>query len=288
MEPEFSLTVCICTRHRPDDLRRCLESLREADPAPHQVIVSDDGEDDRTARELVSEFPFAEYQRGPRLGLGANRNACIASATGRFISFIDDDVTVPSSYVANAFRATDLQGGDGQSRTIVTGIEFNHSHGMAERVEPNNADFWGYQKIRPSGIYRSIVINSTVFPATLFGDALFDPQLRYGSDEIDMARHAVSLGYTIAFAPDLSVDHWPSPINRGEYVALVDASRMYATAKSYLLYEKNQPKAIVFVLLAPLKLAFGMVRRHGVQGIARSSTATLTACRYAIRKYKQA
>ena len=286
MSSEFSLTVCICTRNRPDDLRRSLESLAATTPKPQQVIVSDDSNEDQLARDLVEGFPFAQYQRGPGVGLGANRNACIARAKGRYISFIDDDVTVPSTYVADIARLSE-EHASLAPRVILSGIEFKHTSAGTAAIEPGNADFWGYQRVPPRGQYRSLVINAAAFPAELFQNALFDGQLRYGSEEIDMARHAVSLGYTIIFDRSLHVDHWPSEINRGEYAGLIDASRMYATAKSYWQYEKSPAKALFFAVFAPLKLLVAKVRREGLKGLAQSWNSTAIAYRYAAKAISQ-
>ena len=281
MQSSFSLSLCICTRNRPDDLQRCLQAIANAALLPDQVIVSDDGDDGKTVEGVAAAFPFVQYQRGPRIGLGANRNACIAVATGSYVSFIDDDVIVPATFVEEA-RAVCQRHAALQPPPIITGIEYKHSSAGVARVEPGNADFWGFQRIPPEGTYRSLVINAAIFPASLFRSALFDSQLRYGSEEIDMARHAISLGYTILFDPALHVDHYPSEINRAEYVSQIDASRMYATAKNYWVYQRSSVKAIVFSLLAPLKLMLALGRRFGLKGVKDSLSATATACRYAV------
>jgi glycosyltransferase involved in cell wall biosynthesis len=247
---------------------------------PDQVIVSDDSDDGRTVEELAATFPFVQYQRGPRRGLGANRNACITLATSRYLSFIDDDVLIPPSYVRDAFSLC-RRHASMERTSILTGVEYKHISTGKVLIEPHNADFWGFQRVAPNGVYRSIVINAAIFPATLFEYALFDPQLRYGSEEIDMARHAVALGYTIIFDPSLYVDHYPSEINRVEYAGFIDASRMYATAKDYWCHQKRPFKAIAFSGLAPIKLAIALGRRSGFAGVRKSWSATITAYRYA-------
>jgi glycosyltransferase involved in cell wall biosynthesis len=282
MQSDFSLTLCICTRNRADDLTRCLESVQSSSRMPEQVIVSDDGDDGKTVEALAASFPFVQYQRGPRIGLGANRNACIAIATGQHLAFIDDDVVIPASYVQAAYDLIQ-QHANASPTPILSGIEYKHTSAGTILVEPGNADFWGFQRIPPNGVYRSMVINAAIFPVTLFKVALFDSQLRYGSEEIDMARHAVALGYTILFDRSLHVDHYPSEINRAEYAALIDASRMYATAKAYWCYQKRPIKATVFSILAPIKLSIALGRRSGLAGLRSSFRATVTAFQYARR-----
>ncbi len=284
MSNVVSLSLCICTRHRPDDLRRALQSVADSSILPDQVIVSDDGENGRTVQDVAASFSFVEYQRGPRIGLGANRNACLAVVRGSFVSFIDDDVVLPPSFLPLAYQLCRANA-DKMSPPIVSGIEIKHllREGPV-RIEPANADFWGYQREKPIKELRAVVINAGIFPAELFHKAKFDSKLRYGNEEIDMIRHAVSLGYSVTFEPDLWVDHFPSEINRHEYANLVDASRMYTTAKDYWQYQRSFGRALVFCLLAPPKLAIGLVRRQGLKGLSQAVKATRLALAYGFGK----
>lgn len=284
MKEAVSFAICICTRHRADDLRKALQSIADSPRMPDQVIVSDDSDDGRTLEKVAAQFPFAQYQRGPRIGLGANRNACLARLRCSFVSFIDDDVVLPPTFIPLAYQLCDANASK-EPAPIVSGVERKHTPGEGPvRIEPHNADFWGYQRVKPGGELKAIVINAGIFPAELFEKAQFDPRLRYGSEEIDMIRHAYALGYRVEFEPDLWVDHFPSPLNREEYRDVVDASRMYATAKDYWQYQKNAGRAITFAVLAPLKLAIALTRRSGLKGLANAMRATARAVSYASSK----
>jgi hypothetical protein len=159
-------------------------------------------------------------------------------------------------------------------------MEYKRTRGGVIRVTPLNADFWGFQRLTPEEQYRAIVINAAVFPRALFDLALFDSKLRYGSEEIDMARHATALGYRIVFDASLRVDHYPSEINRAEYAPFIDASRMYATAKDYWYYQRKPFKALAYALLAPPKLVLSNALRKGWTGMASAVLAARTAFRY--------
>ncbi len=284
MPPDASLAICICTRHRPDDLRKALQSIAYSAEAPEQVIVSDDGHDGQTAEKVVAEFSFATYQRGPLIGLGANRNNCLAAVRTAFVCFIDDDVTVPPSFfsIAHGLCQTNT------ARTpqpLVSGIEYKHLPGQKPiRIEPHNADFWGFQRVKPNGELKAMVINAGIFPMELFRKAQFDPRLSYGSEEIDMVRHAYALGYRVEFHPELWVDHFPSPVNRDEYSGVIDVSRMYTTAKDYWQYQHNVCRFLLFCLLAPPKLALALTRQHGPKGVFMAAASSLLALQYAFKK----
>ncbi len=276
-----SISLCICTMNRPDDLNHCLASVFQSAEKPDEVIVSDDSPDPLPTKTVAARYPGVVYQSGPRRGLGPNRNACIRSARGSHIIFIDDDVCVPPDFFA---RARQLLASCG-SQTIITGHEMNHREGITKKVVPHNADFWGLQRLPVDKEYRAIVINSTIFPRSLFERAIFDENLRYGSEEIDMAQHATSLGYQIIYDDPLYVNHYPSPVNRENYKKFVHASRLYATTKAYWQYEHSLPKTLAYIIFAPLQLAGSAVRKGDFLGLWRAFQATLLACRYLFNSF---
>ena len=270
----MTLALCICTYRRPEELRTCLASVFRGNDVPDQVIVSDDSPDDRDARLVAEAFPHVTFQVGPRRGLGPNRNACLDRVATSHVMFVDDDVVLPEDCIGTARRVA------GDQRTIVTGHERKHEGGRTSVVTPHNADFLGFQRVPPDGDHRSIVINATVFPGRLFDEARFDEKLRYGTEEVDMARHAVALGYTIRVEPDLQVDHHPSPANRDEYARYVDASRLYGTLKCYWRYERSLARSTAYALGAPLHLLGSGLRRGGRRGASSALRAAGLAARY--------
>jgi glycosyltransferase involved in cell wall biosynthesis len=250
---------------------------------PNEIIVSDDSPDGRPTQEVVTQYPGIVYQEGPHRGLGPNRNACIRRARGSHIIFIDDDVRVPPEFLATARQLI----ASSDSKTIITGHEINYGGGgrwpgEVHKVIPHNPDFWGFQKVPVSKDYGAIVINATIFPGILFEQALFDEHLRYGSEEIDMAQHALSLGYHILYEDCLSVEHHPSLVNRQQYEQFIHASRLYATAKAYWQYERSPLKTLTYILLAPLKLAGSALRRGNIPALLSAFRSTFLAGRYLI------
>src|SRR5579883_837917 len=146
------LSYCICTMNRPDDLRRCLAAALAGQERPDEIIVSNDSQEEGPTQEVVAQFPGVLYQRGPRRGLGANRNACIQRSTGTHILFTDDDVQVAPSFFATARRLA----AEADARAIVTGYEIKHGPEGPHKVMPHNADFWGLQRVPVQGEYRAV------------------------------------------------------------------------------------------------------------------------------------
>jgi GT2 family glycosyltransferase len=96
-----SASIVIPTCGRPDDLRGCLWSLRRIDFTSRvEIVVVDNRPGTASTRDVVREFPEARLIEEPRPGLSYARNAGITAATGDIVVAIDDDVTVPTDWLA--------------------------------------------------------------------------------------------------------------------------------------------------------------------------------------------
>jgi glycosyltransferase involved in cell wall biosynthesis len=276
----FSLSVCICTRNRPNDLRLALESIRHSADPVHEVIVSDDSTTDETER-LLQEYPEVVYVRGPRVGLGANRNSALRPASGSHVLFIDDDVILSRSFVHTVRRALEGFEPAQRERVIVTGPENNRGR----LVYPNNTSFLGFQRVpyQQGESLRTIVINCTVFPRSLFERVTFDEQLVYGYDEVDVAGRAVQRGYRIVLCDQAVNEHYPSAVNRDYYNDYREASRLYVTLKRYALTEKKRLKAISFMLVSTAHTLASAWKRDGIRGWGRTWNTLRIAAGYYLR-----
>jgi GT2 family glycosyltransferase/SAM-dependent methyltransferase len=102
-----SASVVICTRDRPDQLRRCLESIAASAAPPDELIVVDNAPASGSTRPLVEGFPGATYVAEERPGLSIARNAGIAQATGEVVVFTDDDTVVHRDWLWRLLEAFD-------------------------------------------------------------------------------------------------------------------------------------------------------------------------------------
>lgn len=88
-----SATVAICTRDRPDDLRRCLEGVSRLYDDGQDILVIDNCPSNDDSEEVVRSFPEVRYAREPLPGLNHARNRALREARGEIVAFIDDDAT---------------------------------------------------------------------------------------------------------------------------------------------------------------------------------------------------
>ena len=272
-----SVSVCICTRNRPDELARTLESVRASSHPVDQVVVSDDSQDSATRELVASRFPEVTYTTGPRRGLGANRNVAAEHATGEFVLFLDDDCLLDERWVEHALARLGTNGDS--ARTIVTGLERNAGH----LIGPADQDFLGFQRVpyAAGDALKTVVINSALFPRRLFRTHHFDEQLVYGCDEVDLTTRAVAAGYRISLCPDAVNDHRPAPSNRDYYSDFAVSSRIYVTFKRYFRTEGRRAKGLVYLPVAAAHAVASAVRHVGpARGLAVGARTVSRAIGY--------
>ncbi len=96
-------TVVICTKDRPDDLRRCLIALAPFAGESVELLVVDNAPSDGRTREVVRELP-ATYVCQMRQGLNWARHAGVEAAQHDIVLFVDDDVVVEPDWLDHMRR----------------------------------------------------------------------------------------------------------------------------------------------------------------------------------------
>ncbi len=272
----IAATICICTRDRPQELRRALDSVAASTLAPVQVVVSDDGDG---AEAIATAHPLEiVYTRGPHSGLGANRNHAISVATGDYLLFLDDDGTLGKRFLEQVDGALTGLDPDIRRQVIVTGADIE----AGRLVTPNDQGLLGFQSrpYRMGEPLQTVVINAALFPRRVFDHVRFDTNLRYGFDEVDITTQAVALGYTILPCFDAVNYHFPSTDGREEYQALASASRLYVTLKRRRWTEGAKLRGWLGFALAVAHLYAASAKRSGRAGLREARTTVAQAKRY--------
>jgi GT2 family glycosyltransferase len=98
----------VATFNRPEGLARCLDAILAGELLPAELIIIDQGEDDRTAGVIAERAtPRLEIRhvRQERLGLSASRNAAFAQARSFVLAVTDDDCVPSESWVSAIHEA---------------------------------------------------------------------------------------------------------------------------------------------------------------------------------------
>ncbi len=122
-------SVVVPVHNRPDDLRRCLESLADQDwPAEHfEVLVCDDASDDdltailKASRNALPNLRL--LRQNGRRGPAAARNMGFRAGAGEIFVCVDSDVTCSPDFLRRLVAAMDLQPGwvAAAARVVATG-----------------------------------------------------------------------------------------------------------------------------------------------------------------------
>jgi glycosyltransferase involved in cell wall biosynthesis len=109
--PLPTVTAAVCTYARPDTLARALRSLAAQVPAPHEILVVDNGPAEATRALVAAACPAARYAAEPVRGLDFARNRALAEARGDVVAFLDDDAVAEPGWagaIAETFAAASV------------------------------------------------------------------------------------------------------------------------------------------------------------------------------------
>jgi glycosyltransferase involved in cell wall biosynthesis len=94
------VTIAICTKDRPEGVKRLLSSLQTQHSelpfgsAGLDILVVDNAPSDEFTRQLADSIPGIRYVREELPGLNFARNRAVREARGEILAFLDDDVIV--------------------------------------------------------------------------------------------------------------------------------------------------------------------------------------------------
>jgi glycosyltransferase involved in cell wall biosynthesis len=98
LPPARTLTVAICTKDRPDLVKRCLDAVAAIRPPWVEITVIDNASTTNATRDIVSAREEVHYFFENRPGLDFARNRALRETTSEWIAYIDDDVVVDRGY----------------------------------------------------------------------------------------------------------------------------------------------------------------------------------------------
>jgi GT2 family glycosyltransferase len=109
-------SVVICTRDRPEELQRCLDSLPRQTLRPSEVIVVDNASRDGRTRDVALAAGVI-YMREDRPGLDIARNTGARRTRSPIVAYTDDDVLLHPTWLERLVAAF-----DGPQIGAVTGL----------------------------------------------------------------------------------------------------------------------------------------------------------------------
>jgi GT2 family glycosyltransferase len=233
VDPPPRISVVIPTCRRADLLRRCLDALiaQRIDPRKFEVIVVDDGREDRIRNMVLGlgewlQAPQVRYLR-PLHGHGpaAARNRGWRAARGAVIAFTDDDTIPMPDWLAQGARAFEANRHwvAFSGRVVVPRAEAARAPTDHERMTRGleGAEF--------------VTANAFVWRTALEAIGGFDERFtRAWREDFDLQFRLLATGGSVGHAPDARVVH---PVRAERWgVSLRQQRDTYFDA---LLYKKH-------------------------------------------------
>jgi GT2 family glycosyltransferase len=225
------VSVLIATRDRPELLSRCLESVL-AQQYPHiDVVVLDDASRQNIAGGLAGRFgraPVRWDRSEQRLGVAGARNRLVQEAAGEILVFLDDDAALESRkalHTVAGYFAKIANLGTLAFKIIVSvngqaGLQVPFSRRWC-RKNPKLAE-----GSRPVSYY--VGAGHAIRKEAFRRCGLYQEDMVYGDEELDHAYRQIEAGFSLVYAPDVLVYHFPA-------VSLVQSDRDGRSKLYYLV-----------------------------------------------------
>ncbi len=209
---QADVTVAVATVDRPDALGRCLDAILTGDVRPRELIVVDQGHDDRAPaiiRERDTGDTLLRYIRQKARGLAASRNAGLLAADSPVVAVTDDDCVPSSSWVAAVAREFSAP----NAPQAVTGPVLplpgkRDGYAVSSRTSLERVDYRGRHSPWLVGTGANLAVRRDL-AADIGG---YDERLGVGTagsagEDLDFIHRLLRAGALIRYEPDALVYH---------------------------------------------------------------------------------
>jgi len=209
------VTVAVATLDRPDSLARCLDALAAGEAPPAEILVVDQGSDDRT--RVVAEARGAVWIRQERWGLAASRNLALSRASCPVVAVTDDDCVPSPGWVAalqRTFRSPDAP--DAVTGPVLPlGPETPGLYAVSSRTRREPGEFQGRVLPWLVGTGANFALRREwIGRAGGYDDRLGAGSAGGAGEDMDLLYRLLRRGARIRYEPEALVYHERQPLER--------------------------------------------------------------------------
>ena len=261
-ESLLTATVIICTRYRPELLRKCLQGIHALEHLPDEVIVVDNTTGDKETEAVAQQFG-AIYTIEPRQGLSRARNRGMAESHSEVVAYLDDDATPEPHWLGSMLEPfKDPQVTTVTGRIVTPQSKVGSGVRLSSRSLSNKDPEWfGVATFGGLGLGSNMAFRRSV----CIGRKIFDERLGRGAPfEIAEENFAfaflLSQGYTTVYLPDAIVFHpsqAPSNIKQGARNSIAFSMLLFTEFPGHriellkFLYQRLRHKPLAWPREAP-------------------------------------
>ena len=202
------VAVVVLTYNRADDLSRTLTRMLAVPERP-SIVVVDNGSSDGTPAVVAQRFPGVTLVRLAANAGAAGRNAGVARVDAPYVAFCDDDTWwAPDSLR----RGADLLDAHPSLAVITARVLV----GPGEREDPTCTEMAASPLDREPGLPGAPILGFLAGASIVRRNAFlavggYEPRFFIGGEEALVAVDLVARGWGLAYVPELTVHHHPSP-----------------------------------------------------------------------------
>lgn len=225
----MKVSVVIPVYNREKFIKKCLDSVLDQTFNDYEIIIIDDGSDDKTIDiiELYASNKVKIFCNSLNRGVSYTKNYGIKQSVGDYILFIDSDCIADRNWINNIIKPFS----DDENIMIVGGkVLDGEQRGYWGKVNANK-DF-----ISKENKYSDIMIGCNMaFRRSFIEKYLFDEIILFGGEELDIGIRARKNGYSLYYVDSAEVVHH----HRQGYREILKQSYMYGFGNIYV-YIKNK------------------------------------------------
>lgn len=195
------VSVIVCARDEEEYIGACLTSLTRTTYPELEVIVCDDGSQDRTL-EIAKQFPFRILELPP-MGLSAARNAGLEAASGQIVAYLDADAACHPDWPYHLVLTLE------DPEVAATGgpnLPFENA-GFVERAVGLSPGTAAEVLITADRAEHVPGCNMAFEAKALREVGGFNPAFTSAGDDVDVCWKLLDRGHQIGFAPAAQVRH---------------------------------------------------------------------------------
>jgi glycosyltransferase involved in cell wall biosynthesis len=237
-----SCSVVVCTRNRPDALRRCLQVLDELAYPRFDVIVVDNAPDDDRAFE-VARRAGVRYLLEPVPGLSRARNTGARACASEVIAFTDDDAVPDPTWLAHLaaqFHDPNIAVATGRTLPLEAGeagaSDVTDLGPFVIRLDRRHPLWFEMASFGGVGNGNNMAFRRRVFDEWRgFDERLGRGALISSCEEHRAFAQLIERGYAVVYTPEARVRH-PTPTTSEERQKHYVQSRIDLTAYAAFLF----------------------------------------------------
>ena len=185
-----TISIIIPVRNAADSIAKCVGSILQSDYPDLEVLIIDDGSDDRTLSlclQLQQKYEQIRVLHQENKGVSAARNRGLDEASGKFVTFVDaDDAVAPQmlSVLLELIRGNDIAGCGFEQTHAAAQMPALYLHEQESTMpEQNLPQFMaGEDFIRTKLLHGDTRIWSKLLRRSLIGEQRFQEGLTIGED----------------------------------------------------------------------------------------------------------